>query len=50
YDGEFGVIKFFDESEKQAAAGQMALFAQQAKEISKPTNRTPRKKNFKKRK
>jgi DNA helicase-2/ATP-dependent DNA helicase PcrA len=50
YDGEFGVIKFFDESEKQAVAGQMALFAQQAKEISKPTNRTPPKKNFKKRK
>ena len=49
YDGEFGVIKFFDESEKQAAGGQMALFARQAKEISKPTNRTPRKKKALKR-
>ncbi len=32
YDGEFGVIRFFSESEKQAMTGQMALFAQQAKE------------------
>ena len=44
YDGEFGTIKFFDESEKQAAGGQMALFEQQAKEIAKPAKRNPRKK------
>ncbi|MBW1901905.1 MAG: hypothetical protein JRJ20_09740, partial [Deltaproteobacteria bacterium] len=44
YDGEFGVIRFFHESEKQAMTGQMALFAQQAKEIAKPATRTPRKK------
>ncbi len=44
YDGEFGIIKFFDEFEKQEFAGQMALFDQQAKEISRPAKRNPRKK------
>jgi len=50
YDGEFGIIHFFHESEKQAVAGQMTLFAQQAKEIAKPVDHTPRQKKAAKRK
>ncbi len=35
YDGEYGRIRVFRDSEKQAVAGQLSLFAQQAREISR---------------
>jgi len=48
YDGEYGVIRLFHESEKQAISGQMALFAQQATKTSKIVPQAPRKKKAQK--
>ncbi len=42
YDGEFGIIRMFEDSEKSALAGQMTLFSHQAKEISKSASPKPR--------
>ncbi len=50
YDGEYGIIRLFNDSEKQAIVGQMTLFGQQTITSSKPVDRSPRKKKVAKRK
>jgi ATP-dependent DNA helicase UvrD/PcrA len=42
YDGEYGVIHLFEDSEKEAIAGQMALFAPAAKKAVRLKNKAPR--------
>ena len=40
YDGEYGIIRLFDEAEKPALSGQMALFAQKTPKTSSPPGRS----------
>ncbi|MCD4715351.1 MAG: UvrD-helicase domain-containing protein, partial [Desulfobacterales bacterium] len=42
YDGEYGVIHLFEDSEKEAIAGQMALFAPETKRAVRLKNKAPR--------
>jgi len=42
YDGEYGVIHLFEDSEKEAIAGQMVLFAQETKKTSRPKDKASR--------
>ena len=41
YDGEYGIIRLFAESEKQAMAGQMALFVQETQKSSQQPDQAP---------
>ena len=42
YDGEYGVIHIFEDSEKQAMSGQMALFAREKKKRAVRSDQIPR--------
>ncbi len=50
YDGEYGVIHLFEDSEKEAIAGQMALFAPKTKRAVRPRNKAPRPRKTRKKK
>ena len=41
YDGEYGVIHLFEDSEKEKLTGQMALFVQETKKAVRPRNIAP---------
>lgn len=46
YDGEYGIIHLFEESEKQAVAGQLALFARETQKVSTLLAQAPRPKKI----
>jgi DNA helicase-2/ATP-dependent DNA helicase PcrA len=50
YDGEYGIIHLFEESEKQAMTGQMALFARETQKNAIRPDQTPRPKKIRKKK
>ena len=50
FDGEYGTIRLFQESEKQATVGQMALFEKEMVKSSKQPDSTPHRSKVKKRK
>jgi len=50
YDGEYGIIHLFEDSEKQAITGQMALFKQEKHRSPKQPDQAPRPKKTRKKK
>ena len=50
FDGEYGIIRIFEASEKQVMGGQMALFARETQKTSAKPDQTPRLKKTRKKK
>jgi len=50
YDGQYGVIHIFEDSEKQTMTGQMALFAREKQKNTIRSDRTPRRKKIRRKK